>query len=546
MPELNRFEQTSNFFGRFFKGQQRAEKLQKKATVFDKKVAGLLNNILVDVKQELADISAVNKQGFNKIQSFADYEQVLKDMEPLLKKVVDPSIEVSTEEGEVLKEFLNKQDSLLEDMNKRLRSDKDLQEQLLKTQKSSGVELRKISYLNNEMNDFAKENGLSVGKLLDTVSSRMGVISTSLGQEATQALGSALLGPLFDIGKSVVDIGALKDLFMKSVEKQDEQSKDEKIGQLIEKKNLGIQLEQLKVNKNIQESLDDQSQMLNEQFEDLEDSIGKGDGGDGLLGGLLGLLGLSKLGKLGKIGSLIATPLLALFGLFKKLPGLGLIMKIVPKLATFGKFLGIFGLVVTVISGLIGGIKGFLDVKDIFGDQPSIGQMVSATLGGIISGITFGFLDTETIAKSIQDFGVWLGDTIGSVFTWIKDKISMVFDAITSLFSKLDISSRIKSFFGFGESKEIEKPVRITPIHRPKTVTTKVAELSTAIAEGSTRKRLREQESIKTIVKEVVKERQAPQPDRIQRRGLVSTPTLRSIPVIVDNFGLILINSGMI
>ena len=115
--------------------------------------------------------------------------------------------------------------------------------------------------------------------------------------------------------------------------------------------------------------------------------------------------------------------------------GFGSILKI------FSKGLKFLGPLAAVAGALFSGISGFMDAEEIFGKDATIGNKISSTLGGIASGLTLGFVSTETMAKGIQKIGdsiasaaeaTWnalkdLGgryvDAVGDSAVWLKDKL---------------------------------------------------------------------------------------------------------------------------
>lgn len=106
--------------------------------------------------------------------------------------------------------------------------------------------------------------------------------------------------------------------------------------------------------------------------------------------------GFAKVGKLG-VGGFFKT-------IFKVLKGFGSVFKL---FAPLGRVLGKVLLPITILMGVIDGIKGLSKASEIFGKKDkemlTIGEKASAIVGGIISGFTFGLLgSTEDMAKGIH------------------------------------------------------------------------------------------------------------------------------------------------
>ena len=115
------------------------------------------------------------------------------------------------------------------------------------------------------------------------------------------------------------------------------------------------------------------------------------------------------------------------------------------------KFLGPVGAALGVAAT---GLSGFMDAKNIFGKDATIGNKISATIGGIASGLTLGMVSTDTMAKGIQGMadsisdGVsWIGDklkdgaaaygkTLTSGADWLGEKLGFGTDAFSSALSK--------------------------------------------------------------------------------------------------------------
>lgn len=107
-----------------------------------------------------------------------------------------------------------------------------------------------------------------------------------------------------------------------------------------------------------------------------------------------------------------------------------------------GKFLGKIFLPITILMTMWDAISGFMKAEGIFGDGVSIIQKMEAAIGGIISGLTFGLLDSETIAlfldntrkKFMEGWNYvldttkefWQFITDGTLMTTLKDFMTVV------------------------------------------------------------------------------------------------------------------------
>jgi len=93
-----------------------------------------------------------------------------------------------------------------------------------------------------------------------------------------------------------------------------------------------------------------------------------------------------------------------------------------------GKFLGKIFLPITILMTAWDAISGFMAAEGIFGEGAGLIQKMEAAIGGIISGLTFGLLDGETVAKLIENtrqkfIAGWNNvlDTIKEFWSFITD-----------------------------------------------------------------------------------------------------------------------------
>jgi len=143
----------------------------------------------------------------------------------------------------------------------------------------------------------------------------------------------------------------------------------------------------------------------------LEGTIGdylfKGLGKGLRFGGKLLKLGGNKL--LGKVGGRLALSTLP--SLLPSIPalansGIGLLSKGVGLLGGASRILPGVGLLATAGYSLYKGFKGWQRANEIFGtDKATLGQKTSAGIGGALSGLTFGLLPEDTVAKFVYKIG---------------------------------------------------------------------------------------------------------------------------------------------
>ena len=152
------------------------------------------------------------------------------------------------------------------------------------------------------------------------------------------------------------------------------------------------------LNKGIHDSLKDtteeQTKRLEKKLDKLGDKISDTNGGlvDSVLGGSgSGLLGgglfgdRGKAGKLGKVGKL------------GRLGGLG------GGLKSVGRIGGKLALPLTLGLGVFDAVEGYASAGETFGEtDPQLSKKVSSSIGSVISGLTLGVLDKDTIARAAQ------------------------------------------------------------------------------------------------------------------------------------------------
>ena len=135
-----------------------------------------------------------------------------------------------------------------------------------------------------------------------------------------------------------------------------------------------------------------------------------------------------------------------------------------PLLKGFGKFAKILGPIGAIIGTVIGAFTGFNKATEIFGANATILDKIVSSLAGILSGLTFGLLDIEPMAKGIKAASIFMFDTfkpfivsIGTFFTGVWDVLSSGFNLLTSLFtgtpSEVDAAwdTFVGAFTGLGD-----------------------------------------------------------------------------------------------
>jgi len=128
---------------------------------------------------------------------------------------------------------------------------------------------------------------------------------------------------------------------------------------------------------------------------------------NGLTGKLSGLF-TGKNGFLSKLGTMLKGGVGG-----KLMGGLG---KMGGMLTKGLKFLGPVGAALGVAAN---GLGGFMEAENIFGKDATIGNKISSTIGGIVSGLSLGLVSTGTMAKGIQG----AADAVSDAASWAGDKL---------------------------------------------------------------------------------------------------------------------------
>lgn len=95
------------------------------------------------------------------------------------------------------------------------------------------------------------------------------------------------------------------------------------------------------------------------------------------------------------------------------------------------KILPIIGQVIMVVMTVVDGIMGFFRAGKYFdkaeGEAISIGERISAVIGSIFSGLTFGLLgDGKKWANRIFDAGKWIADKFIDTWSFVKSAVGVV------------------------------------------------------------------------------------------------------------------------
>ena len=136
-----------------------------------------------------------------------------------------------------------------------------------------------------------------------------------------------------------------------------------------------------------------------------------------------------KLGFFDKIKENITLTFLGLAAFLKTLfQAPGKIFKSIVSL--FGKFAKILGPIALIIGTVIGAFTGFNKATEIFGENASILEKIVSTIAGIFSGLTFGLIDIEPLARGIKS-GV---DLLTAVFTGSVSDVDEAWKVFTGMF----------------------------------------------------------------------------------------------------------------
>lgn len=144
---------------------------------------------------------------------------------------------------------------------------------------------------------------------------------------------------------------------------------------------------------------------------------------------------LSKFGKLLGYGGKVLSSAFSVVG--GVINFLGKITKYVPIL----KKLPIIGYILSAFDA----ISALMSTNKIFGlkegESANTGQQISAAIGGVISGLSFGYLSVEGVAKGIYDFGSKLVNVYDNYIKpagpWIVDKFTSIYSSVKDLGSFL-------------------------------------------------------------------------------------------------------------
>jgi hypothetical protein len=127
----------------------------------------------------------------------------------------------------------------------------------------------------------------------------------------------------------------------------------------------------------------------------------------------------------------------------------------IARLGKFAKFVPIVGTALTIGTSLFDAFTGWNEAERIFGTKKAtLGQKISSSIGSLISGLTFGLLSKESVAKAIYSAGNYLfgGQNQPSV------QLSSISDRATQAVSK---SSSIIESYTSRESSSSVQPVVI-------------------------------------------------------------------------------------
>lgn len=123
----------------------------------------------------------------------------------------------------------------------------------------------------------------------------------------------------------------------------------------------------------------------------------------------------------------------------------------------FGK-LGSFALkaapALAVLNGIMDGAAGWMDAGQTFAtNAPTMGQKISGALGGVLSGLTFGLLSGEDIARGLYDSAGWIGEKLTATFNFFKDVFEIYIMNYIKAIGK--VVGFVKGIFGADENNAI-------------------------------------------------------------------------------------------
>jgi len=169
------------------------------------------------------------------------------------------------------------------------------------------------------------------------------------------------------------------------------------------------------------------------------------------------------LGFFAKLKENLTLTFLGLFT-FLKSPIKNLLKFFKPLLGVFGKLVRVLGPIGVLIGAVIGAFTGFNKATEIFGENATIFEKIASSIGGIISGLTFGLIDIEPLAKgihstlkfiydTIQPFVITMGEFLGGVWDVLSSSFSLLTALFTGTPSEIDAAwdTFIGSFTGLGD-----------------------------------------------------------------------------------------------
>lgn len=130
------------------------------------------------------------------------------------------------------------------------------------------------------------------------------------------------------------------------------------------------------------------------------------------VGGKVAGVGSSALGKLAGMGTIGAK-------------AAGALGKVGSLAGGAAKFLGPLGLAITAGKGVFDGVKGWKNANETFGtNDATFGQKLSSATGSILSGLSFGLLNSEKSSKFVHKAGTTLTNLIPGVgaYRWYKKR----------------------------------------------------------------------------------------------------------------------------
>jgi len=121
-------------------------------------------------------------------------------------------------------------------------------------------------------------------------------------------------------------------------------------------------------------------------------------------------------------------------------------------LGGLGKAAKFLGPAAAIAGAAYSGFEGYQNTNANFdlkeGEDATLGQKASSTLGGVASGLTFGLLDEKTAAQGIHKAGSAIGDAASAAGTFVSDKAKSIGSSVSGFFG--GIGDKVKGVYNSG------------------------------------------------------------------------------------------------